>query len=330
MALQGTMIAAVHYGHGQIEAREVEYPEPGPGELLIKVDRAAICGSDVHTVFDGIYHRGHPGFPSTPVPGRPGHEAVGTVVISNSDAFSAGDRVLVMAHGTFTQYMAAPAAMCVPIPDGQPFDRMLMAQQLGVCVYAMDQFWTRTRPAEGVAVLIGAGSIGLHFLQLIKRRGFEQVIVADLSEARLQAASALGASQVVLAPGGSVVDAVMAASEGGAALALEAAGYDETRAQAMACVRSGGRVGLFGYPERTGPAEYPFYDLFWKGPISIEVALGAQHLDGLPTFHEAVGMIARSEVDVSHHLGTEFPLTEIGTAMQAARDMKAVKVQVVP
>jgi L-iditol 2-dehydrogenase len=325
------MIAAMHYGLGQIEAREVDRPEAGPGELLVRIARTAICGSDLHTVFDGIYHLGHPGFPSEPVPGRPGHEAVGTVVVSNSDAFTAGDRVLVMAHGTFTEYMAAPAGTCIPLPGGEPFDRMLMAQQLGVCVFAMDQFWPRSRPAEGVAVLIGAGSIGLHFLQMIKRRGFEHVIVSDLSQARLQAATQLGATQVVLAPGASVVEAAMEASGGkGAHLAVEAAGYDETRMQAMTCVRPGGRVGLFGYPERTGPSEFPFNHLFWRGPISVEVALGAQQVEGLPTFREAVDLISHGEIVVDHHLGTEFPLTEVGEAMRAARDLKAVKIQMVP
>src|SRR5271156_653398 len=203
------MIAAVHCGPGQVEVREVDRPEPGPGELLVKVDRAAICGSDLRAIFDGIHHPGYPGFPAAPAPGHPGHEAVGTVVVSLSEEYTPGDRVLVLSHGSFTQYMVSPAKMCVPIPAEAPFERMLMAQQLGVCVYAMDQFWPRSRPAEGVAVLIGAGSIGLHFLQLIKRRGFEGVIVADRSQARLQAASELGASQTVLAPGASILDAVM-------------------------------------------------------------------------------------------------------------------------
>jgi L-iditol 2-dehydrogenase len=325
------MIAAMHYGPGHIEPREVDVPVPGPGELLIKIARTAICGSDIHTVFDSIYHPGHPGFPSEPVAGRPGHEAVGTVVVSHSERFTEGDRVLVLAHGTFTQYMVAPAGMCLPIPDDEPFDRMLMAQQLGVCVFAMDQFWPRSRRAGGVAVLIGAGSIGLHFLQLIKRRGFQHVIVADLSEARLQAARALGADQVVLAPGSSVVEAAMEATRGnGVELAVEAAGYDATRLQAMACVRAGGRVGLFGYPDRRGPSEYPFYDLFWRGPISIEIALGAQQVEGLPTFREAIDLITRHEVVLDQHLGVEFPLSEIGEAMHAAHEMKAVKVQLVP
>jgi L-iditol 2-dehydrogenase len=326
--MNNKMIAAVHVGPGQVEVREVGRPEPGPGELLVKVDRAAICGSDLRTIFDGIRH---PGYPDHPAPGLPGHEAVGTVVVSMSDEFSPGDRVLVLSPGSFTQYMGPPAKMCVPIPPGAPSDRMLMAQQLGVCVYAMDQFWPRSRPAEGVAVLIGAGSIGLHFLQLIKRRGFERVIVSDRSEMRLRAARELGASQTILAPGASVLAAVMDATDGlGAHLAVEAAGCDETRGQAMSCVRRGGRVGLFGYPDRTGPSEFPFFDMFFKGAISVEIALGAQQVEGLPSFAEAVDLISGGEVVLDHHLGTEYPLTDIDKALRAARELTAIKVQLVP
>lgn len=53
----------MHYGLGEIGAREVDRPAAGPGELLPQIARTAICGSDLHTVFDGIYHLGHPGFP---------------------------------------------------------------------------------------------------------------------------------------------------------------------------------------------------------------------------------------------------------------------------
>jgi L-iditol 2-dehydrogenase len=261
-------------------------------------------------------------------PGRPGHEGVGTVVASRSDDFREGDRVLVLSVGSFAQYMTAPAAQCVALPDGQPFDHMLMAQQLGVCVYGMDRFWPPGTHGA-VATLIGAGSIGLHFLQLIRRRGFETIIVSDVCRDRLAAATALGADLVVSAGEQSVAEATMDLTGGqGADLVVEAAGYEATRDDAIACVRTYGRIGMFGYPEAT-QAPFPFDRLFWKSPVSLEVVKGAQRVAGLPTFREAIRLIAAGEVSLDHHLGTQYRLTEIDEALCVARARTAIKVQLI-
>jgi L-iditol 2-dehydrogenase len=325
-----TMLAAVHVGSGQVEVRECVRPVPGPGEVLVRVDRAAICGSDLHNIFDGVSYPGYRDPGGAVEPGRPGHEGVGTVVESRSDDFAEGDRVLVLSIGSYAEYMAAPAAQCARLPDGQAFDRMLMAQTLGVCVYGLDRFWPQTSSTARVATVIGAGAIGLHFVQLVKRQGFGTVIVSDLSPERLAAATALGADAVVLAGEQSVAEATMDLTGGeGADLVVEAAGHDATRAEAVGAVRTYGRLGFFGYPEAV-PAAFPFDRLFWKSPVTVEVVKGAQRLAGLPTFREAIMLIAADEVNLDHHLGTEFPLVRIGEALEVARERRAIKVQLVP
>jgi L-iditol 2-dehydrogenase len=328
MTIVASMLAAVHVGPNTVEVREFARPTVRPGDVLVQIDRAAICGSDLHNIFDGVYHPGYPGYPGVPTPGHPGHEAVGTVIETRSEDFHEGDRVLVLPTGSYAQYVAVPGSTCIRLPDDLPFDRALMAQQLGVCIFATQMFWPAERKPEGAAALLGAGSIGLFFLQLIRRLGFEHVIVSDLSPDRLDAASQLGAAEVVQAPGSSLTDVVMAATAGqGAELVVEAAGYDITRDQALRSVCRLGHVGLFGYPEKTGNASFPFYDLFWKGSFYIAVAVGAQRVPGVPAFHQALDMIQRDEIVLDHHLGVEYPLADMATALAVAHDRKVIKVQ---
>ncbi|HKA49494.1 MAG TPA: alcohol dehydrogenase catalytic domain-containing protein [Candidatus Dormibacteraeota bacterium] len=83
------MRAARLVAPGHLEVARVPIPEPGSRQALIRMRRASICGSDVHVVFDGFEPDQLPA-----APGYPGHEGVGEVVDTRSDAFAAGDRVL--------------------------------------------------------------------------------------------------------------------------------------------------------------------------------------------------------------------------------------------
>jgi len=330
-------LAACKTGPGQVELREFAVPGPGPGELLVRIDRAAICGSDLHAIFDNVGFLA--GDDDAPQPGSPGHEAVGIVVqAGRGSGFTEGDHVLVLSIGAYAELTVAPADQCVRLAPDAPLDMMVMAQQLGVTHYAMRRFWPQPAPGDSIstgdstAAVLGAGSIGLNFLQLLRMRGFGQVIVSDVSPARLKLAEKLGADTVVLAPDESVVDAVMEATGGkGADLAVEAAGYDVTRSQAILSVRTLGRVGLFGYPESTsGPSPLPYADAFWKAPVSLEVVKGAQEVECLPDFHAAIDLISSGAISVDHLLGTEYPLAEITDALAVAHRREAIKVQVRP
>jgi L-iditol 2-dehydrogenase len=240
-----------------------------------------------------------------------------------------GDRVLVLQLGTYAEYMVAKEAALVKLPGDQPFDRMVMAQQLGVTLYAMERFWPDSEPGR-VATIIGAGPIGLFFLQLARMWGFEQIVVSDPEPSRLAAAKKLGATVTIQSSEQSVVEATHEISNGkGADLVIEAAGLDSARSQAIECVRTYGRIGYFGYPEASGMAEFPYNTAFWKGPISIEFVINAQGVAGLPHFHKAVDLIATGKIEVDYLLGQEFSLPEIDEAFKAARNRQFIKVQVV-
>src|SRR5262249_46746993 len=150
--------------------------------------------------------------------------------------------------------------------------------------------------------------------------GGETIIVADREAARLEIARELGAATCVRAPGESVVEATMDLTGGeGADLVIEAAGYDTCRAQAVEAVRYGGRVGLFGFPERRGESPFPVNLAFRKGS-SIEFSVGAQLEPGLRSFTEAVDAIPLGHIEVGYCVAPTFSIEDVPEALALARE----------
>ena len=301
---------------GRLGIGDFERPQAtAPAHVVVEMHLASVCGSDVHSVFDGFLKPEGIG-----KPGYPGHEGVGVVTESTSDLFSSGDRVLTVPAlgGCFAEAQLLDDAHVVRLPPDGDLPRLLMAQQYGTTLYAMRAFWTG--PAGRAAVVIGTGSAGLFFVQQLRRLGFPLVIACDLRAERLAVARRLGADVLVHAPGESLTDAVMDLTGGvGADLVVEAAGYDSTRALAVDAVRARGTVGCFGYPERTGDAPFPAYQAFRKS-VRVQWISGTQSEPGLRSFHDAVAQIHAGQVDVEHCLGTAYPLEQIDAALLAARD----------
>jgi len=291
------------------------------GELVVRMTRASICGSDVHSVYHGFHNPAGLGRP-----GYPGHEGVGVVVQSRSERFPEGTRVLTVPVGNiggcFAEYQLITDTQVIALPDGIDDSAALMAQQYGTTLFAMRLFWPEpgnTGISTGTAAVIGAGSAGLFFAQQAFLLGFENVIVSDRNTDRLAVAASLGA-QTVHAPQESIADAARAATGGaGADLVIEAAGYDRCRADAIDAVRMFGTTGFFGFPEVTGDAPFPSFDAFRKA-ARMQWASGTQGEPGLVSFHDAVEHIRDGRIDVSYCLGTEYSLEDMPEAIRVARD----------
>jgi threonine dehydrogenase-like Zn-dependent dehydrogenase len=291
------MRAAYLVGQGVVEWGEAPEPEPnGPNQVLVRTDVATVCGSDLHNIFAGTN--------ADPYPcraGFPGHESVGTVVASTSPDFSVGDAVLsvpdLSCAAAFADLQLVPDHFVVPLPRSDGLTNMVLAQQLGTAIHAMERFWPNERDTQGkVATVIGAGAAGLLFVVLLRRAGFDQIVVSDPHRSRLERATALGATHAVAAQGDAVVEATMEVTAGaGADLVVEAAGEDETRTQAVEAVRLDGRLGMFGTPSSLGLVPFPFSTLFRKKP-TVESSHSAQNVTGLPAFREAVRLLATGEL----------------------------------
>lgn len=273
-----------------------EFPHPSlsrSGEVVVEMHYASVCGSDLHIIYDGMHLADSIG-----KAGYPGHEGVGVVVESRSARFPLGGRVLTVPPGhagrCFAEYQLLDERYLVPLPDEGDLPRLLMAQQLGTTVFALKKF---RQPGGRTAAVIGAGSAGLFFLQLLLARGYERVLLSEPNAQRLAVATQLGAVPVHV-PSDSLVDVVAAATgDEGVDLVIETAGLDACRALAVDVVRKGGAVGCFGYPERQGLAPFPVYPAFRK-TASVLFASGAQAEAELSSFHEAVQLILRGDIDV--------------------------------
>ena len=314
-----TMRAARLMRPGHVEVDTFVVPEPGLGQVLVRMHRASICGSDVHVVFDGFEPDQLPA-----APGYPGHEGVGEVVESRSAGFATDDRVLTVPipgqGGCFAEFQLVDEISLVALPSDGDLASLLMAQQLGTTIYAFRHFWLADGAEPRAATLIGAGSAGLFFLQQLREAGFETIVVADREPARLEIARELGASVCVCAPADSVVEATMDLTSGeGADLVIEAAGYDTCRAQAVEAVRERGRVGLFGFPERKGESPFPVNLAFRKG-VSILFSVGTQREPGLRSFHEAVDAIRSGRIEVGYCLAPSFTIEQVPEALAMARE----------
>jgi L-iditol 2-dehydrogenase len=261
--------AAMFYEPGDVRMEDVPNPEPGPGEVLVKIGAALTCGTDVKT-----YQRGHPSIiKETPSPF--GHEFAGIieevgegverwrpsmrVVAANSAPCNhcyyckVGDQSmceeLEFLNGAFAEYIVIPPRIVeqnlYEIPSGVAFSRAALLEPLACTVHGVVRTPISMRDT---VVIIGAGQIGLMFVRLATERG-ARVLCADMSQSRLEVARQLGAEETVQVSEG--VDVVQAVREWtpnarGADVVIEAVGLPATWEQALQMARKGGDVTLFG------------------------------------------------------------------------------------
>jgi L-iditol 2-dehydrogenase len=321
------MRAARLMARGKLVCETVPAPalDDEPGRVLIRTELAAICGSDVHIIHHDLSAHEPPG-----PPGYPGHESVGEVVKCTGATELEGRRVLAVPPPadarSFAEYQVLSAEQVIPVPDGVPADQAILGQQLGTVLFSLKRFW----PAGGArtVTIIGAGSAGLLFLQEVRRRGAERIVVSDLEPGRRVRAAELGADVVVDPRVLTAAEATQEVTEGqGAELVIEAAGYDQARADAVASVAVCGTVGCFGLPERPGAASIPFETLF-RRRATVHLEHAAQEEPGCVSFRDALRRIEDGTIDVSGILTHRFALDDIAEAVELATQRRdgAIKV----
>jgi len=317
------MKAARLVAPGKMECEQTTVPEPKDGEVLVKSEMAAICGSDLHVVYQGQVHTDD-GNPHYPCPhGYPGHEGLGTVVASKAASHKVGTRVLCVPiatnSATFGEYQVLPASQAVPLPayDG-PAEHLLMAQQFGTTIFAL-----RQNPVDvvGKTVLVmGQGSAGNFFAYNMKRAGAAKVIVSDLSEARLAASKAFGADVAVKADADTVKQAVMDLTKGqGVDFLVEAVGSRTSLLQTVDLAKPDSTMLYFGLPDSTAPVPWNFQTFFRKRLRAFST-YGAQVEADTVSFKLALELVATKQVDVSRMISHRLPLEQIDKAMRLAYD----------
>lgn len=260
--MEGTMIQQVMTAPKKIEFRSIALPTPDSDQVLVKVMKIGICGSDIH-----VYHGTHP-FTSYPI--TQGHELSAKVVElgSNVTEFTVGQKVTIepqvycgkcypcthgkynlcenlkvmgfQTTGTASEYFIADALKVTPLPENLTYNEGAMIEPLAVTVHAVKRF-DKIKGAR-VAIL-GAGPIGILLAQTAKGLGAKSVLITDVSDKRLKLAKSVGADYTVntmnVGFGDAMVDAF---GSDKADVIYDCAGNDITMGQAIKYARKGSKI----------------------------------------------------------------------------------------
>ena len=270
-AIRSTMRAAVLRGKEDLRIEQVAIPQAGPGELVLRVDAALTCGTDLK-----VFRRGYHAKMLTK-DGLFGHEVAGTVVQVGEGvtAFQVGERVLplnsapcdacffckqgqqnlcddlLFNNGAYAEYICVPARIVekntLRIPEEMRAEHAALTEPLACVVRGLEESGAR---AGQTAIVLGAGPIGLLFIHAATIEGLHVIAVVKRTD-QVQTAKMFGAEQVVRV--GDVDDAVEAARaltpDGrGADVVFEAVATPEAWQWAVGMVRKGGVVNWFGGP----------------------------------------------------------------------------------
>ena len=305
------MKALVFTGIRELQLQDVPEPQPGaPDYVLVKVEASGICGSDLHG-YTGETGRRQP-------PLIMGHEAAGTVIRTGADVtdLKAGDRVAIHPlrtvdgrrslmgmnePGAYAEYVAWPAGNLYPLPDGLSFERAALAEPLAVAVRAAGRI--PVTPGGSVLV-VGAGPIGLLVAQVLRQRGWENVLVSDLAAPRLGAARELGFTALNAAPAPAFREAVHGLTDGrGVDAAFEAVGTGPAVSQALQALRYGGSAVWVGNNHR-------LIELDMQDVVTRELSIHGTYGLGEDDFRVALGLLAGGAVDSGPLISRRAPLSE--------------------
>ena len=265
----------------KLQIADIPIPAPARDEILVRVAACGICGSDVHG-YDGSSGRRIP-------PLVMGHEASGIVecVGEGVSNFAPGNRLTFDSTiycgecsfcrrgevnlcdrrevlgvscedyrraGAFAEFVVVPARIAYPLPDNLSFPEAALLEAVSVALHAVSL--VSIRP-EHVALVVGAGTIGLLTQQALRSAGCSRVYVTDVDANRLALSESLGATSTLLA-GPNLLRNVLEITNGlGADIAIEAVGNTPAVQTAINSVRKGGHVVLVGNisPEVTVPLQ---------------------------------------------------------------------------
>lgn len=260
--MEKTMLQAVMTAPGQIRFDTVPAPQAGPGQVLVKIKRIGVCGSDIH-----VYHGKHP---YTKYPVTQGHEVSGRIAALGEgvDGFHVGQKVTIepqvycgacypcthgkynlcehlkvmgfQTTGTASEYFAADASKVTALPDGMGFDEGAMIEPLAVTIHAVRQ----AGGVEGKRVcVLGCGPIGILLVQSLKACGAAAVLATDVSDYRLQLAKQCGADYAVNTKEADFGAAMLEAfGPDKADIIYDCAGNDITMDQAIQNARKGSMI----------------------------------------------------------------------------------------
>jgi D-arabinitol dehydrogenase (NADP+) len=323
---------------------DLPMPEPGTGEVLVKVLRAGVCGTDRHL------HVGEFG-PTYPL--TPGHEFAGEVVglgdgvtdlrvgqsVAVDNCAQCGEceycrrhmanfceRTVaqgVNAQGGFAEHVVVRQGRCFVVDD-LDLDTAVLAEPTACVVHGLDQL--AVEPGSRV-LSFGAGPTGLILAQLLARHGACDLTVAAPTAFKLEHARAAGAQQTVQVDRsdmGATVRQLAAICPGGYDVVIDATGAMAVLDVAIGLVRSGGTVFVYGMTDESAAWTVPPYEIF-RRELTIKGSFAQAY-----SFDRALLMLRNGQVDPTGLITHRFSLEEYGEALEMSGRSECIKAVIEP
>lgn len=329
------MKAVFLYGPGDLRCEDAPRPDPGPGEILVRIRYCGLCGTDIIKIGAGGLCQ----------PAVLGHEIAGVVAAAGKGVkrFREGDRVAPAHHlpcfrcgfcaggsysqcpefrmnnirpGGFSEYAVVNRrgveGAAFKIPEKLSFEEACFMETAACCLRVFRK--SKVRPGDNVLV-VGAGPVGLIHVQLAFLFGALRVIAADRVESRLEAARAFGPVSPVNAGEENLAERVLSITGSkGADVAIITAGSEDAFLSGMKSVSKGGRIVIFGgFPEGSSVKLDP--DAVYKNELEISGSYSSSPQEQF----SALEMLADGRLRVSGLVSHRFRLEEMDKAVETAR-----------
>lgn len=333
-------------GGGRIALEDRLFPAPGPSEMLLHLNVAGLCGTDLFKLVNDM----------VPAGTVLGHEIVGTVLALGSGVkgFREGDRIVVPHHvpcgacilcrrgnetmcAAFKENLMEPggfadailirkravALAALSVPDALPDEAAVFVEPAACVLRGIERSGIA---GEGVAVVLGAGSMGLlHLLVLRATRPDVAVIVIDPEPERRRLAERLGAVSAA-APGGDACAALGAAGHNlGADVVFDTVGGSEALSAAVTLTRPGGSVVLFAHAPHGAGAALDLNELFKS-----ERRVVATYSGSLREQKAVFDLLCDGRLDPSPLVTHRMPLDDFDHGVELVRRRQALKVLFTP
>jgi L-iditol 2-dehydrogenase len=303
------MKAARLVGPRQFEILDVDTPKPNPGEVLVRLEYASICGSDLLN-----YNRVLPEEDYPLRIGLPCHETSGVVEESMDDSLKKGDRVVALTYtGGLMEYVTIAANRCIKVPEHVDPQLAVLCQPIGTVVYAVQKLGSVLGKK---VVILGQGPIGLSFTEFMSKGGASQVIVTDIVDARLGVGKVLGATDTIDASKEDVLERVKELTGGALAdVVIDACGVHETNNQTFHCLKVQGTAVIFGMPHGDPVFPFDWGTMYMKLP-TILVCNSARSGDVVGVVQTAVDLIAQGRIDPRPMISHNVDFANVGMAYE--------------
>lgn len=347
------MRAAVYYDIGSIRSERVPDPEPGPGEAVLKVGAAGICGTDLR-----IYANGHHRIPHG-TKRILGHELAGEIVSVGKGVISLkpGMRVGIAPNmgcgictqcvagwtnlckdytafgisldGAFAEYMLVTAdaikqGNVVPIPNHVPFSVAALAEPLSCCFNGQEAVNVRR---DDVVLIVGAGPLGIMHSLLAKLSGARTVIVSELSETRRKQAEEHGADKAVDPQQEDLSEIVHEASGGeGADVVIVAAPAARAQEQSLELAAQQGRINFFGGLPKGNPFIQFNSNLVHYKQLIVTGTTGSN----VRQYRSSMNLIAAGRIKLDTMISATLPLDQIKEGIERSKSGEEMRILVDP